>query len=657
MTTTTKKVPVSACRLRDVGQFELMAAADPAQPSQVKREWAMLANTGATMQRWWGSMVLDLSGATFSQRLPLLMDHAIDQRLGYSTKVERTARGIEARGKLLQNDLAQTVLNESSQGFPFQASLMAVPTRIQELDVGAEATVNGQTMTGPLTIFREWTMRELTLTVLGADGATATEAFAGDGAGEIEVLTMTTQSPAATAATLNAPQVPPVQPQAPAQQPNPEQLATDRVRAERERSAEILRNCAPEQMPLGQKLINDGAPVQEALAAILKDTRSRLIPPASASLASGNGGNVAPVGEAARLAAMPNGEAKWKAEFANSEELQAEFSNEAVFLAWKRGEQRNGTAAHGEKLTSNLRGLSPRNVIGTFYKGLEEASTALWVPKLATSIDSNQEVEIVKFLGDTPKLREKASNNTKTTLKQSGLTITNKAFSAIIEVDADDVRRDKTGQIMVRVGELSKRAAQLPQQLISSLIVANGNAYDNVAFFHATNHITQNGDVVANAISYDATATNALTSSEATAAVMKAIQQILGFKDDAGEPRNEFAESFMVMCPINLFDGLLAAIRNDFVTNGVTNTLKASGFTVELKANARLTATDKFFVFRTDSDIKPFIWQDEVMPVMSSRTPENSDKGFLEDVHLYKARRVCNAALGRFDQACQVTLT
>lgn len=308
-------------------------------------------------------------------------------------------------------------------------------------------------------------------------------------------------------------------------------------------------------------------------------------------------------------------------------------------------------------MTSNLRGLSPRNIKGTFYKTLEEAAMASWVPRIATMIDSDQEVEIIKFLGDAPKLREKLSNNTKTTLKMSGLTVTNKAFSAIIETDADDTRRDKTGQIMVRVADLAKRAAQLPQQLISQLIVANGNAYDGVAYFHASSHVTPNGDTVANAISYDATSTSALTSAEATAATMKAIQQILGFKDDVGEPRNEFAQSFLVMCPINLFDGLLASIKNDYVTNGVSNTLKSSGFQVELRANPRLTATDKFFVFRTDSDIKPFIWQDEVMPVMTDRTPENSDKGFLEDVNLYKARRVCNAALGRFDQACQVTLT
>lgn len=114
MTTATKKVPLSACRLRgeELLQFELLAAGDPAQP-QLRREWSMLANTGKTMQRWWGSLVLDLAGGTFSQRMPLLMDHSIEQRLGYSTKVERTARGIEASGKLLSNDLAQTVLKLS----------------------------------------------------------------------------------------------------------------------------------------------------------------------------------------------------------------------------------------------------------------------------------------------------------------------------------------------------------------------------------------------------------------------------------------------------------------------------------------------------------------------------------------------------------------
>lgn len=308
-------------------------------------------------------------------------------------------------------------------------------------------------------------------------------------------------------------------------------------------------------------------------------------------------------------------------------------------------------------MTSNLQGLSSRAVMGSFYKRLEEVQQRLWTPQMTTEFESNQPIEIYKMLGDTPKLTEVTSGYLKTTLKESGLQVTNKKFGRILEIDEDDMRRDKTGQIMVRVNELAGRAAQVPAQVISALINANGTAYDGVAMWHASGHVTQDGSVVANAIDFDAASTTALTADEGAAATLKGIQQILGFKDDAGEPRNEFAQSFFVMCPTNLFDGLVGGVKNDYTANGVSNTLKVSGFNVEVRANPRLTATNKFFVFRSDSDVKAFLWQDEVKPQMTDRTPQNSDAGFERDVYLFKAKRIGNGAYGRFDQTVQVTLT
>lgn len=308
-------------------------------------------------------------------------------------------------------------------------------------------------------------------------------------------------------------------------------------------------------------------------------------------------------------------------------------------------------------MTSNLKGLSSNAIRGEFFKTLEEAQAAAWSSLVAMMLRSNQEIEPYKWLGDAPVLREKASNNTKTTLKASGLNVTNKRFSAILEIDDDDFRRDKTDQIMTRTRDLAKRAAQLPQQVISRLLIANSNAYDGAAFFHASGHVTPNGDTVNNAISYNATSSSTLTVAEGQDVILQAITQILGFKDDVGEPRNEFAQQFLVMCPVGLWTGLLGAVKNDYTSNGASNTIKGSGFGITVVMNPRLTAADKCFVFRTDSDVKAFLWQDEVDPQFDNRTPQNSDEGFKNDVHLYKAQRIGNGAFGRFDQACQVTIT
>lgn len=309
-------------------------------------------------------------------------------------------------------------------------------------------------------------------------------------------------------------------------------------------------------------------------------------------------------------------------------------------------------------MTGTLKSLGSRAIIGAFFKRLEEVSTASWVALLASMYTATQETETYTFVSDSPTLKERGARQTKRNgLKPLELSLKNKTYQNILEIDDDDFRRDKTDQIMARVRERAARAAQLPQQLMTQLLNANGNAYDGVAFFHASNHRNLNGDQIVNLLSRDITTPAAPTVDEAIAAVLAAILQIQGFKDDEGEPRNEFATSFLVMCPQNMFTAFLAATRNDFPSAGASNTLKNSDFKIEVRSNPRLTTATQFDVFRTDSDVKALLWQDEVPTKFSDRNPDNSDKGFEDEVHLFKTKRVCAVGYGRFDQACRVSFT
>ena len=277
MTTTLNTRPREHCRLADLEaiQFELLAEGAPqGQAPEVAREWRMLAHTGQVVSRWWGRLVLDMDGASFRQKLALLKDHSTYQPIGYSTKIERTKRGLEATGKLLSNELADEVLKYSREGFPWQASLMAVPSITEEVLAGATAKVNGQEVQGPLTIFRKWEMHELTLTVLGADSNTTTEAFGAEGAVEFETMKNgLTDAPATQPADLTV-QVPAPQPVAPPTNPPP--ASPDPAKLERERAATILRSAEPDQAALAQELVEQGTPVSEALSRLNKDLRERL---------------------------------------------------------------------------------------------------------------------------------------------------------------------------------------------------------------------------------------------------------------------------------------------------------------------------------------------------------------------------------------------
>lgn len=306
-------------------------------------------------------------------------------------------------------------------------------------------------------------------------------------------------------------------------------------------------------------------------------------------------------------------------------------------------------------MTAGLASLGSRAIIGAFHKRLEEVQQAGWTSQLAMVVDTNQESEQYKFLSDAPALHEWGSGRNKTTPRPWDFTVRNKKWSGGLEIDEDDWRRDKTGQILIRVNELAARAAQLPQKVLSALLVANGNAYDGVAFYHLTNHKNLNGDTIANAVQIAAATGTTPTNAEMETAVLTAIESILGFKDDAGEPRNEFAKSFTVMVPTVMWKQLKAVLKNDYIAAGTSNSLKSTDFTITPVMNPRLAAP-YFHVFRDDSDVKALVWQDEVKPIMQPLV-EGSDYHTLNDARLYFVKRVGNGGLARFDQTVRVEFT
>jgi len=67
-------------------------------------------------------------------------------------------------------------------------------------------------------------------------------------------------------------------------------------------------------------------------------------------------------------------------------------------------------------------------------------------------------------------------------------------------------------------------------------------------------------------------------------------------------------------------------------TNLLANT---SGWSIKVMANARLNSnTDRFYTFRTDSQLKPFIRQEEVAPEASMIGP-GSEHEFKNFEHLF----------------------
>ena len=302
--------------------------------------------------------------------------------------------------------------------------------------------------------------------------------------------------------------------------------------------------------------------------------------------------------------------------------------------------------------------LGSRAIIGEFFNRLAIDSGMSWIPDVSMLFDSNQESETYAWLGMAPAMREWIGGRNAKGFRENGITIRNKTFEATMEVLVDEIRRDKTGQVMLRVAEMAQRANAHWASLLTTLIVAgaSGLCYDGKAFFADDHSEGDSGTQDNNLTGAAATATQP-TAAEAEAAIMACVTAILNFKDDQGEPMNEGASSFRIMVPTAYLAPFASVMSNEYIAAGQSNLVKnIDGFNFKLSVNPRLTAVDRFYVFRADGQTKPFIRQEEE-GISVSAIAEGSELEFREDKHHYGIKAIRNVGYGYWQHACLYTFT
>lgn len=307
--------------------------------------------------------------------------------------------------------------------------------------------------------------------------------------------------------------------------------------------------------------------------------------------------------------------------------------------------------------------LSSRAIIGRYYATLEGAKLASWVDKLSMPMESNQDSETYAWLGMTPAMREWVGQRQAKGVKASTYAIANKHYELTLDVKTEDIRRDKTGQIMVRVDEAAGRNIQHWNSLLSTLLL-NGHTtdcYDGQYFFdddHSEgssgtqkNYIAS-GDVAALGV----TTASSPTAAEAAAALLGVISYMMAYKDDQGQPMNAEATSWLVMTPANdIWTAMLAATKNALISQS-TNTLVSAGFNIEVVCNPLLTWTEEFAVFRTDARCKPLIRQTETEGTLKA-IAEGSELEFNEGIWRFGLDAWRNVGYGYWQYASQCVLS
>lgn len=311
--------------------------------------------------------------------------------------------------------------------------------------------------------------------------------------------------------------------------------------------------------------------------------------------------------------------------------------------------------------------LTERQIIGEFYKTLEQDIGASWIGLISNYFLSDQASEEYAWLGMSPALREWIGGRNAKGFRENNITIANKHYEATLEILVRDLRREKSGQVLVRIAEMARRTNAHWASLLSTFIINAESevCYDGQYFFD-TDHSEGDSGTQDNDITVDISAMPAAVHGTTTApsveemqwAIAKGIQQIASFKDDQGEPMNENANSFLVMVPISFLNVALQAVDTPVQVDASQTALVAAKkkFSIEVAPNTRLSSwTDKLALFRTDSAIKAFIRQEE-QEVQLKVKGYGSEFEFDNDAHQYGVDTWRNVGYGYWQNACLIQL-
>ncbi len=146
------------------------------------RTLVMKAHSGKPMKHYYyGKMAVDTSGVKFKgKRFPVLNQHWLDEKIGSSEKLvlhdDHSLHLDSESFKFVNSEHATEFIDNSDNGFPYQASISIQPLKVEKLSEGTSAEVNGYTLKGPALIIRESDYAETSVCVWGRDSNTSSKA-------------------------------------------------------------------------------------------------------------------------------------------------------------------------------------------------------------------------------------------------------------------------------------------------------------------------------------------------------------------------------------------------------------------------------------------------------------------------------------------------
>lgn len=315
--------------------------------------------------------------------------------------------------------------------------------------------------------------------------------------------------------------------------------------------------------------------------------------------------------------------------------------------------------------------ITLKEINGRILQRLEQDAMTGAIGEIGMKTTSNSAEEKYGWLGQVPGLREwKGARHIKR-LNEFDYTLRNKKYETTLAFNDDDLDRDKTGQIDVRIAEMGERADGQWWELAGALIdggdAAGGECYDGQYFFD-TDHVSGDSGTQINAVAVgqvpalDVGTSTAPTAIEMSLALIGCLGYFYTYKDDQGKYINRTAKRFVVVCPtVAIYAAAVSAVtKMSLVSSGggsVDNPFVGTGYTVSVELDPSLSAnSSNFWLFRSDASVKPFIFQEEGT-IETQVLGEDSDHHFFEDEQLFGIKLKRAAGYGLWQYAMKATLS
>ncbi len=140
------------------------------------RRFSMLAYTGKVIDwGYWGRFVIDLAGIRAAKEtMPALRQHDAGRIVGTIDSTTSDANGFMAAGSFSSSTRdGREVLGLADESFPWQSSIGVQARKVLEVGPGETHQVNGQTVEGPIDVWLESDVFEVSFVPFGADDDTA----------------------------------------------------------------------------------------------------------------------------------------------------------------------------------------------------------------------------------------------------------------------------------------------------------------------------------------------------------------------------------------------------------------------------------------------------------------------------------------------------